>query len=96
MLASRTPITDANIAAHEADVAARIASGQLSRQAMAERPYAGAVARDIVGEMADFMTETGTGTMEDLLLRFSPRQLSPENIQAARDRANRQWIKHAA
>jgi hypothetical protein len=96
MLASRTPITDANIAAHEADVAARIASGRLSRQAMAERPYAGAIARDIVGEMADFMLETGTGTMDDLKLRFSSDQLTEKNLQAARDRANRCWVRRAA
>jgi hypothetical protein len=96
MLQSRTPITDANIAAHEASVAARIASGELSREALQGKPYQAAVLRDPIGEMADFMMETGTGTMEDLALRFPSRLLTPENIQAARDRANRKYVRRAA
>jgi hypothetical protein len=96
MQISRTPTVDREIAAQDTAVAARIASGELSREAIYGKPYSAAVARDPIGEMADFMLETGTGTMDDLALRFPSRLLTPENIQAARDRANRVWIKHAA
>lgn len=84
---SRTPITDANIAAHEADVAARIASGQLSREAI-YGDYTGARVRDIAGEMTDYILSLGSVTRDDLLCRFSSHQIDrwfPE----ARDRANR-------
>jgi hypothetical protein len=95
MLQSRTPITDANIAAHEATVAARIASGELDREAIYGKPYSGAVIRDIVGEMADYITESGSGTKEDLLLKFSEQQIK-DHLQAARDRANRNFVRRAA
>lgn len=93
---SRTPITDAEIAHQDASVQTRIAAGALAPEAIHDRPYSGVVGRDLQGEIADFMIETGSGTMEDLLLRFSPRDLTAENIQAGRDRANRLTVRRAA
>lgn len=83
---SRTPITDGNIAAHEADIAARVAAGHLSREAAYGTPQKRAPVRGgaIRHAMTQAILETGEGcTPADLLGRFTQAEIDTYGPQAA-------------
>ncbi|MDB5522802.1 MAG: hypothetical protein JWM58_565 [Rhizobium sp.] len=88
------PITTAAIIAHHAAIAARVASGELRRNDLhaihpqGSMPHVTSIARDVAGEMAQYIVEAGSGTMEDLQLRFSDDEIA-KYLKPARDRANR-------
>lgn len=99
MYQSNQPITDEGFRAYRDITISMLAAGRLSIDAItdrpAQKPYAAAVAHDLIGEMADFITETGTGTIDDLLLRFSREQIDA-NLEKARNLANQRFTKRAA
>lgn len=95
MQASRTPITDANIAAHEAAVMARIASGELSREAIFGEPKRKLTTKELRGvplrnAMTDRILEYGEGCApRDLLPHFTEDQIATEGTKAFEDAIRR-------